>query len=276
MSWFHEIRRRYVVPVLATAMFAACSETRRRAITEPGVAERAYNIADLVATRETGVALSVAAGPGPGARASSVPGEGEGEVELISNGSFEHNGGLDSRVFAEWSTYDAPEFGPSAFRVQSGTVTPFPIRLRVPAPPDGMFSAMTSQAGPGLHIMSQVITLPANGNAQLSFRFYIRNRAQEFFSPETLSPWGEPNQQFRVDVLDPLAPVDAMGSAVLMTLFHTMPGDVRDTGIYHGFTADLSAFNGQTVRLRFAEVDNQYLFNVGIDAVSVIAQADPM
>ena len=64
--------------------------------------------------------------------------------------------------------------------------------------------------------------------------------------------------------------------AVLMTLFQTMPGDVRDTGIYHGFTADLSAFNGQTVRIRFAEVDNQYFFNVGIDDVSVIAQADPI
>lgn len=275
------MRRRHTVLGLATAAataaFAACSDVQRRAITEPGVeatSNTSYNVADLVATRETGDGRAVPGGRVPRAAASRLPSE--GEVELISNGSFEHNGGLGSPVFPGWSNYDAPGFGPPAFRAHSGTVTPFPFRLVVPAPPDGEFSAMSFQAGPGLHILSQVITLPADGNGQLSFRFYIGNRAPAFFSPETLSPVGARNQQFRVDIMDPLAPVDAMGSAVLMKLFQTLPGDVRDTGIYHGLTADLSAFNGQTVRIRFAEVDNQYFFNVGIDDVSVIAQADPI
>jgi hypothetical protein len=50
--------------------------------------------------------------------------------------------------------------------------------------------------------------------------FYDNHAANRFFTPRTLAFEGcEPNQQFRTDVLDPSAPVDAMGGrAILATL----------------------------------------------------------
>ena len=117
----NEMPRRHTILVLTIVLFAACSEVQRRASTEPGVAATSYNIADLVAPRDAGVALSVPGAPVPGASASRLPGE--GEVELISNGSFEHNGGLGSPDFPDWSNYDEPAFDTHAFRVQSSTRT---------------------------------------------------------------------------------------------------------------------------------------------------------
>jgi hypothetical protein len=41
------------------------------------------------------------------------------------------------------------------------------------------------------------------------------------------------------------------------------------------YTADLSPFAGQTVRLRFAEVDNIGEFNAGVDAISIQSTPPP-
>jgi hypothetical protein len=60
-----------------------------------------------------------------------------------------------------------------------------------------------------------------------------------------------------------------VGAGVLMNVFRTQPGDRRRFPI--PISANLTAFAGQTVRLRIVEVDNQFYFNVGIDAVSISA-----
>ena len=62
--------------------------------------------------------------------------------------------------------------------------------------------------------------------------------------------------------------------------FSTSEGDTLmniltlDAGAFHGeyvhIVADISAFAGQTVRLRFAEVDNQFYLNFAVDNVFVI------
>jgi len=54
---------------------------------------------------------------------------------------------------------------------------------------------------------------------------------------------------------------------VLANLFQTNPGDPLTNGGYTTVSFSLDAFAGQTVRLRFAEIDNQLFFNVGIDNV---------
>lgn len=87
-------------------------------------------------------------------------------------------------------------------------------------------------------------------------------------SPETLSPDEGQNQQSRVDILDPSAPPDDMGSGVLRSIHRTQPRDPTSTG-YQTIQVSLKDFAGRTVRLRFAEVDNQSFFDVGIDRVIV-------
>jgi hypothetical protein len=207
--------------------------------------------------------------------AALSPTPGPGQVELVINGSFEVNGGPASPVFVGWENYNQPGGDQNGFRVQTGTLSPPPGVFPVPPPPDGLFAAMTTQLGPGTHIISQVITLPPNGNGQLFFRLFIGNRAGVFFSPPSLSFTVFPNQQFRMDVMDPAAPIDDVGAGVLLNVYQTRPGDPPVSDGYLTVTADLSAFNGRSVRLRFAEVDNQFFFNAGVDDVSVIAQIDP-
>ncbi|MGH7724380.1 MAG: hypothetical protein ACREOU_03035 [Candidatus Eiseniibacteriota bacterium] len=73
--------------------------------------------------------------------------------------------------------------------------------------------------------------------------------------------------------MDPAAPIADVGAGVLANLFQTTPSSPPTLG-YTTLVANLTPFSGQTIRLRFAEVDNQLFFNVGIDAVSI--QAEPM
>lgn len=81
-----------------------------------------------------------------------------------------------------------------------------------------------------------------------------------------------PNQQFRADIMNPAAGAFDVGAGVLANVYQTDPGDPLVSG-YATVTFDLGAFAGQTVRLRFAEVDNQGNFNAGVDAVAVLDSA---
>ena len=81
-----------------------------------------------------------------------------------------------------------------------------------------------------------------------------------------------PNQQFRADLVraagiaaDPftVAPAD-----ILLNIYQTVPGDPPVAG-YTTVTADVSSYKGQTVCLRFAEVENQWFFHAGVDDVNI-------
>ena len=274
--WTSSTLHRCTLSIFAAAALAACSEGSRPAVTEPSAPIVSYDIAKVAATQRP-IFEDRAPDAEPGHRTpevllSLIPGP--AQVELVTNGSFEVNGGENSQVFAGWENVNLPDGDQNGFRVQTGTFSPTPGGIfPVPPPPDGNFTAMSTQNGPGTHIISQVITLLSSG--QLFFRLFIGNRASAFFSPPTLAFNSVPNQQFRMDVMDPNAAIDDVGAGVLMNVFQTQPGDPLISDGYLTVTADLSAFNGQTVRLRFAEADNQLFFNAGVDAVSVIAQADP-
>lgn len=55
-----------------------------------------------------------------------------------------------------------------------------------------------------------------------------------------------------------------------MNVYQTQPGDPLTLG-YTTISADLSAYAGRTVRIRFAEVDNQLYLNAGVDQVSAVS-----
>lgn len=67
----------------------------------------------------------------------------------------------------------------------------------------------------------------------------------------------------------PTAPVTSVAPGdVLATVFQTKVGDpltLAPTPV----SFDLSSFAGTTVRIRFAEVDNQLFFNASVDNVAV-------
>ena len=72
-------------------------------------------------------------------------------------------------------------------------------------------------------------------------------------------------------LMKPGAPTDSVAPGdVLLTVFRTSTGDSQ-TLAPTVKTVNLSAFAGQTVRLRLAEVDNQGPFNASADAVTTNA-----
>lgn len=95
--------------------------------------------------------------------------------------------------------------------------------------------------------------------------------AQPASSGSQLDPLLEPNEQARIDIIDPTAPVDTTGTGVWQNVLNTPPGSPGDPDNPMAAYATVSAFvpGGRTVRLRFAEVDNQSFFNFGIDDCSL-------
>lgn len=186
---------------------------------------------------------------------------------LVSNGSFETNGGTNSSTFSDWTVWNQSG-GSGNYYAQTGTSSPI-SGYTVPSPTTGTYAAMSDQGGPGSHIIYQDVAIPSWG-ADLSFDLFIGNRASAFYTPTSLFYNAGQNQQFRMDIMDPTAAITDLGSGVLQTVHTTPVGSTRVTG-YNTITASLDAHAGETVRLRFAEVDNQLFFQAGIDNVRVVA-----
>jgi D-alanyl-D-alanine carboxypeptidase len=135
----------------------------------------------------------------------------------------------------------------------------------VPDPPQGRFAAVTDVNGPGTRILYRDLRLQGRFSLQLSV-FYTGTGP--FSSPATLAyDTPEANQQFRIDLLRPSAPIDSVAKGdVLVNVFRTSSGDPvrRQPTEAH---MDVSAWAGQTVRLRLATTDNQGPLRVGVDNI---------
>ncbi len=192
-------------------------------------------------------------------------------VPAILNGGFESG-------FTSWTTAD--QLGSEGtFFIQSGTSSPLNLDP-VPAPPGGTNAAMTDAFGPGAHVLYQDFVVTP-GAATLRFDLFIGNRATDFFTPSVGLDFSTPalNQQARVDILLATAtPFSVAAADVLLTLYQTNPGDPLISG-YSTHTADVSALFaahvGETLRLRFAETDNVFIFQLGVDNVSIEPAAIP-
>jgi PEP-CTERM motif len=195
-------------------------------------------------------------------------------IQLITNGDFEALGGS----LTGWSAFNQPG-GDGTFTLQSGTSSPL-SQQGVPAPPGLTHAAMSDGGAPGSHVLLQDFTVPTGiASATLSFSRFVQNGATAFFSPSTLDFSNVNNQQARVDIIGGSAnPFSVAASDVLLNVFHTSPGDPLVSG-YTTQTVDvtslLQSLPGQTLGLRFAEADNQFLFQFGVDQVSLTINTVP-
>ena len=189
---------------------------------------------------------------------------------LIANGGFESG-------FTSWTRVDQVG-SDGSFILQSGTSSPV-NGDPVPAPPEGTTAAMSDAQGPGAHVLYQDFVVPTGG-AILSFDLFIGNRSFDFFTPATLA-FATPalNQQARVDIVIPsLDPFSLSAADILLNVYQTNVGDALISG-YATHATDLSALFaahvGETLRLRFAETDNVFIFQLGVDNVSINASSVP-
>jgi len=158
-----------------------------------------------------------------------------------------------------WSVYADGHKAPDP--AQSDPNVPFDV----PDPPQGKFAAVTDTNGPGTHILYRDLLLEGRFTLQLT-AFYTGT--EPFSSPATLAyDAPEANQQYRIDLLEPSAPIDSVAKGdVLVNVFHTAPGDPtrrQPTEV----SLDVSAWAGQAARLRLATTDNQGPLRVGVDNI---------
>jgi hypothetical protein len=180
------------------------------------------------------------------------------------------NGGFETGDFTHWNGANQIS-GSSDWFVYEGTESPL-SGFRIAAPPQGNFAATTDQENPGSHILYRNIKLESGMRHELSFYLYYRNRAGEFFARDTLDFRVEPNQQYRVDLLRPKAdPFTVDPEVIRARLFRTGVGDPNRKQPTL-MTFNLTRFAGDTVRLRFAEVDNQGFFQASVDRVRVTSE----
>jgi D-alanyl-D-alanine carboxypeptidase len=157
------------------------------------------------------------------------------------------------------------------FVYTDGQTAPDPARsdpnvpFALPDPPQGKFAAVTDMNGPGTLILYRDLEL--EGRFTLHVTVFYEGTGP-FTSPETLAhDVPEANQQFRIDLIDPSAPIDSVATGdVLVSVFHTSPGDAasrQPTDV----SFDVSRWAGQRVRLRLAQTDNQGPLRAGVDNI---------
>ena len=192
----------------------------------------------------------------------------------VNNGDFE-SGGLGG-----WQVYNSfPECG--NWFAYGGSTTPgsgYPFT----APPQGNWAAVTDEHCADTAVLYQDVALEPLWSHSLSMTAYYTSREPIFVpSPNTLAVSNEPvlvpigeepppvNQQMRIDVMKPEAPIESVNPAdILATLFANKNGDPESMGPTV-LTADLTPFAGQTIRLRVAVAAGDYYFYGGVDAVSI-------
>lgn len=185
----------------------------------------------------------------------------------VTNGDFE-TGNLsgwstattciaDAQLTADWFAY-------------SGTTGPLSGRS-ISAPPEGTFAATTDLTGPSAVVLYQDIALEAGSTHSLSFQVYYQSDAALVTKNSLACSDFDVgvNQQYRIDVMDPTAPLDSVADDdVLATVFQTQtdgPQSLAPTPI----TFDLTPFAGQTVRLRFAMVAGVFFFRAAVDDLQI-------
>jgi D-alanyl-D-alanine carboxypeptidase len=146
-------------------------------------------------------------------------------------------------------------------RARSDPSVPFDL----PDPPQGRFAAVTDTNGPGTRILYRDVKLDGRFRLHLS-AFYAG--VGGFSSPQSLA-YDEPgaNQQFRIDLVAPSAPIDSVAQAdVLANVFATSAGD-PDRREPSTISVDVSRWAGRTVRLRLAATDNGGPLRAGVDDI---------
>ena len=188
-------------------------------------------------------------------------------TELITNGDFE------SGSFSGWTKTDQIGSDGTFFIVpNSGGIAPssgLPYQLN---PTGGNWFSMTDSQGPGSHSLTQAFTITTGTIVNYSFQMFANNwgeadfnNGRDFATPTLV-------QNAVVDIItgsDPLTTTDIV--AVLFGPGSDLPGAPPNP--WTTYTGTRFLLPG-TYQIRFAETDNVFFFNQGVDNVSISIGAE--
>lgn len=142
------------------------------------------------------------------------------------------------------------------------------VPFDLPNPPEGKFAAATDMNGPGTVVLYRDVALDGRFKLHLTVFYATDALAGGFSTPQPLA-YDDPesNQQFRIDLVAPSAPIDSVAhDDVLMNVYKTRPEDPHrrePTAV----SVDVSRWTGQTVRLRLAVTNNRAPLRAGVDDI---------
>jgi hypothetical protein len=193
------------------------------------------------------------------------------------------NGGFETGTLSGWTVFKSVEFvGWNVGKNEETEPSPSPF--------SGSYYAGSFQTEPGTTILYQDIALEPNSSHQLQLAFaYFSDEPITIPVPDTLtaSEVSPPNQQVRIDVMKPTAPITSVEpSDILATVFassesENLEGEESEPGLEPKLlTADLSQFAGQTVRLRIAVAVTRnplvaFVDNVAVTSTPLLAPVVP-
>jgi hypothetical protein len=186
------------------------------------------------------------------------------------------NGDFESGSLRGWHVRQATEAGDwFAYEGAGEPIADKRAGKPIQPPPQGAHAAIADELNPDTLILFQDVALEPGLSHRLSLLAYYDSYVPLAVpTPDTLSVDGEglagqANQQYRIDVMKPDAPIESVDPAdILLTVFRTRPGDPEELPPTR-LTADLSPFAGQTVRLRIAVAAHEEVLAAGVDAVSI-------
>ena len=193
-------------------------------------------------------------------------------IELVVNGGFE--AGLVGWMFGSQATGDPNGFatiGAGITAPLSGTATVGPFA--------GLQYAISDQGGPGAHFLTQTVNIPVGvTSATLSFQMFVNDQSGvgPIIDPTgldfTTGGTNNPNQHGRVDLMVGGTGVGLGLGGVLANLFIGNDPAATNPNPYTFYSFNILPIvaGGGALDIRFAEVDNQFFFNMGIDNVSLI------
>lgn len=182
------------------------------------------------------------------------------------------NGGFETGSLVGWTATDAGAGGTEV----TSTNAPSNDIFSTVGPSSGSFYAVTSQDGPGTHAISQLFNVEAGAQSIiLSFDMFVQSFEALAINPAGLDHNAEPNQHARVDILTGTAGAFDTGAGVLANFYLGIDG--TPTQPYTSYLFDVTSLlsGGGTFALRFAQVDNQGNFNLGVDNVSILSTSVP-
>lgn len=216
-------------------------------------------LALVVATASAAVAIYLLAGS-------------EDDLPVLENGDFEAGDftgwSTESWGKGEWLIYDDGLTPPKPSITDTG------VPFDVPDPPQGQYAAVTDMDYSGVRFLYRDIEV--TGPWTLHAVVFYDNTGGAISDPPEFGRFdgevwfsgsGIRNQQFRIDLIDPESTIYSLESDdILGTMFRTQledPQALEPTPV----TIDLSPWEGQTVRLRAAQIDNTGALRAGIDDV---------
>lgn len=173
------------------------------------------------------------------------------------------NGGFESGL----SGWTADHVGSGEWVTYSAGTT-LPSSIAPPSPRVGAVGAVSSMLGQSSVVLYQDVVLEPAYRHVLSFFSSYFNNAPQWILPASYS-LGVENQQFSADVLRAGADPRTANPADILAKVDAPTASSPLTVTWGQKTADLTAFAGQTVRIRFVVVDTINFLHYAIDDVAI-------